>query len=96
MQGRCCTHVEAMHGDFERQERLIAQGILGCLYLGEGAGWALPCSACPTGAQLWIADMHTEDVEETFYSRIDQDIWFLLQFNIFLIATKDKVVFTCL
>lgn len=42
--------------------------------------------------------MHTEDVEETFYSRIDEDVWFLLQFNIlifFLIATKDAAVFTC-
>lgn len=63
--------------------------------LGPCPDETVPCSACPTGTQLWITDVHTEDVEETFYSRIDEDVWFLLQFNIFLIATKDAAVFTC-
>lgn len=27
--------------------------------------------------QLWVTDVHTEDVEKMFRSRIDQDVWFL-------------------
>lgn len=60
----------------------MSQDILGCVCLGKGqvgpcSGERVPCSSPTTGTQLWITDVHTDDVDETFYSRIDQDGWFL-------------------
>lgn len=72
--GRCSTPVETMLGDRERQQRLLLKTFWGACVCGKGQagpcpGETVPCSASPP--QLWITDVHTEDVEEVFRSRID-------------------------